>query len=181
MSPDPLPDPVVLLARVEDDIARGEVHRARNRLKTWLSQFPSEARYAIRYGELMVEIEEWPQAGHAFVQGGSMDVGHQELMAKSLKGYPADRSILVAVRWCLARANEGSELPPSILAALEERGLDPEDEIKRAVADLARMERPGSGSILTTVGCAVGAGLFLLVVVLGVVSLIGIVAGWFGV
>lgn len=109
-----------------------------------------------------------------------MEDGHQALMAKFLKSYPSDRSILMAVLWCLARAKEESELPPSVLEALEERGLNPMDEIRRAVADVARIERPDPISTFSNIGCAVGVGLFFVILTLGIVSLVRIVAGWFG-
>lgn len=169
-----LPDPDRLLSRVEDDLANNRAWHARHRLTVYVSRFAEEPRYGLRLGELMMEIEEWPNAGKAFIEGGSIDEQHQALMADQLKRMKDFTEFRKLIRNCLKRVANGAELPASISDAIQERGLALEEEIEWA----CRVEKPSDRHSVRSnswvVLGIVSLGLFTVVMILGVKSLLGL-------
>ena len=174
------PDTEKLLARVDADVARGEAWRGRRRLRSYVSQFKGEPRFAVKLGEMLLEIGELPEARRFLCDGCSMEEAHQPHIIRYLERWKVTGEFRRALRTALLHADAGAPLPAAVTAAIESRGLRTENEVKRAVkTNERRQERRAQDPMLRNVLDMALVALFLLIFGLGVISLFWIVAGWF--
>lgn len=170
-------------ARIDQDLEQGRPWRARQRLGTWIHQFPERAdHWRVRLGELHLAIHEDEEAGRLFCEARSFAPEHQAAITTYLerlpKSWPLHRALAK-----LLHGQDGEEqaLPEGVTKVIEARGTTVEELAARSAKGWQKREdkrAPGALEALGRIGCFLAAAFALLALALGTGEIVQIIRAW---